>query len=777
MTERAPPELLAALGANMPQAMRERAQWLLWRFERYEGDKKPRKVPYYASGRKRGGKQGSDEDRAALVALDVALDHLARGHFDGLGFAFLPGDGLIGIDIDGAISEEGEISPRAAAIIEACASYTEYSPSGRGMHIIVQGKSETFKDNRIGLEVFCGRQFFTCTGRRWPGTPDQVAAIEEGTLRRLRATVKAGKGAGAAGAPGRAGPAAADPGAAVRRYCLAALDAAVQAMRAAAEGGRNDTLNAQAFGLAQLVHTGGLSEAVLRASLADAARSVGLADSEIEATMGSAVRAGLAEPRTLPERVARRAPGAKGASTPSTGSAGEAPAGEPDGAEPVADDRWRRRLLGEGGKKDCRENVYLHLVHNPALAGLVGYDEFAHLVVKRRAPPWKSTPGEWTPNDDYLLGMWLAERERTTIKGEGTIVAGVAMAAFERSFHPVVEMLDALPAWDGVERLAHWMHECLGAADTTYTRLVGAWFVMGMLRRVRNPGCQLDYMIVLEGLQGKRKSSALRVLALRDEWFTDTPIRIGTPDALLSLAGKLVTEIAELDSFNRAESTAVKAFVTSRVDRVREPYARRYVDRPRSGVLVGSTNQSEYFKDPTGSRRFWPVACEGEIDLDKLRDWREQLLAEALMRLGSADPEVSRCWPTRAEEEQYLVPEQERREIVDPWTEKLAAWVDSKQNYGDAGQQVNEVESFTSVELLTKCLNVPIDRIDGGRQMATRVGISMHRLGWVKRRDARGARAWRYWRPGTQGGQVDGVGAAGGPAAGDEPQGEALHEF
>ena len=217
----------AELG-NLPQAMRERKQWLLWRFERYEGDKKPRKVPYYLSGRKRRGEQGSVEDRDELAAFDHVVQALERRHFDGIGFAFLPGDGLIGIDIDGAVDDDGVVSDRCQAIIAACASYTEYSPSGRGVHIIVAGESETFKDNRIGLEVFCGRQFFTCTGRRWPGTPEQVTPLPDGTLRRLRATVKGAKAAQPA-QPVQGATAASDQR--VSRYCLAALDNAVRQLR------------------------------------------------------------------------------------------------------------------------------------------------------------------------------------------------------------------------------------------------------------------------------------------------------------------------------------------------------------------------------------------------------------------------------------------------------------------------------------------------------------------------------------------------------------------
>ncbi|MFZ5483733.1 MAG: DUF3987 domain-containing protein [Pseudomonadota bacterium] len=175
-------------GNNIPQALRDRPQWLVWRFEQKDGEKKPRKVPYYCNGRRRTGEQGSPEDRAHLVEHATAAK---AGDASGVGFAFLPGDGLIGIDLDHCRDpKSGELTDRARAIVEACASYTELSPSGTGLHIYCLGETETFKSNDIGVEVFCGRQFFTVTGTHLEGTPLEVNPIPPEALRRLRATVE-----------------------------------------------------------------------------------------------------------------------------------------------------------------------------------------------------------------------------------------------------------------------------------------------------------------------------------------------------------------------------------------------------------------------------------------------------------------------------------------------------------------------------------------------------------------------------------------------------------
>ena len=205
-------QLIARLQA-MPQVMRDLPQWLLWKFLPREGGGKPPKVPYYAGGSPRGwpkgkprdGKatddqpqvpQGHELDRAALVTLDVAIQRL-RGNmaWHGVGFAFLPGDGLIGIDIDHAIDgETGEISELCKTLVGLCNSYTEASVSGTGVHIICRGEVEkTFKDDPIGLEVYAGHQYFVCSGDHWEGTPFEAEQLDPAVLDYMRELVEDSK--------------------------------------------------------------------------------------------------------------------------------------------------------------------------------------------------------------------------------------------------------------------------------------------------------------------------------------------------------------------------------------------------------------------------------------------------------------------------------------------------------------------------------------------------------------------------------------------------------
>lgn len=196
----------------MPAEMRERPQWLLWRFVVKPDAKKPAKMPYYVNGCPRGwprgrpndGRpterqpqvdQGHELDRACLATLDQVIQRLQGSlQWEGAGFAFLPGDGLIGIDVDGAVDRAtGELSELCRTVVEACESYTELSPSGAGVHVIVKGDTETFKSDDIGLEVYCGRQYFTCTGRALEGTAAAVQDIAPEALAWMRQLVEKAK--------------------------------------------------------------------------------------------------------------------------------------------------------------------------------------------------------------------------------------------------------------------------------------------------------------------------------------------------------------------------------------------------------------------------------------------------------------------------------------------------------------------------------------------------------------------------------------------------------
>lgn len=398
---------------------------------------------------------------------------------------------------------------------------------------------------------------------------------------------------------------------------------------------------------------------------------------------------------------------------------------------------WRQQLLRKDDRLiDCRENVYLILRHHAIWAGTLWLDDFARRIVKRAPAPWDSVadfvPGtEWAHEDDLRLGLWLAQQERLLIRSQENLAAAVAWVATEYRFHPVRDYLDAL-AWDKQSRSGDWLTDYLGVAKTEYSMLAGRLFLVGMVARIYDPGCQMRFMPILEGQQFKGKSSALRVLG--GEWFGDTTLDLNNKDTYQLIQGCWLHEVGELDAFNRTESTRMKAFVSSQVDRFRAPYERAPRDWPRQTVFVGTTNQDEYFKDSTGNTRYWPLRVEevDSINLAGLTAVRDQLFAEAVVLYKRGE----RWHPTRDEQRRLFEPEQADREITDPWQSLIARWL-----------RVRTSPRVTITDILSDCLKIEPGKIDSAKQMSTRGGIAMKRLGWIKKRETSGDREYYYVAP------------------------------
>lgn len=168
--------------------------WLIWRFEP-NGDKKPRKVPYYACGGRRHGEQGTPEDLAALVTFDEARAQADRRQADGVGLATLPGFNICALDFDDCV-RDGQVDPALEPVLRD--TYAELSPSGRGVRVLLRGdlgNGKDFRGSEFGMEVFSSRGFVTFTGQVLPvvellGNADIVApvtpAVRELHARRFR---------------------------------------------------------------------------------------------------------------------------------------------------------------------------------------------------------------------------------------------------------------------------------------------------------------------------------------------------------------------------------------------------------------------------------------------------------------------------------------------------------------------------------------------------------------------------------------------------------------
>jgi predicted P-loop ATPase len=296
---------------------------------------------------------------------------------------------------------------------------------------------------------------------------------------------------------------------------------------------------------------------------------------------------------------------------------------------PQPDWRDRLQLNASGTVKANLFNICMALRHANEFRGAIRWNDMALRSDVLQPLPWSDqTDREWSPHDDNKLNEWL-QIQSIDAKIQ-TVCQAVETVAHEQNYHPVRDWLETLK-WDGHKRVDTWLTYYLGADDTPYNRAVGKAWLVSAVARIMRPGCKADHLLILEGVQGLKKSSALKALA-GERFFTDELAAVHSKDASEQLRGVWIIELAELDAhLKRArEAAEVKNFLSRTVDRYRPAYGRRVIEAPRECVFCGSVNQDEYLGDETGNRRFWPVRCGSAIDVAAIRNDRAQIWAEAL---------------------------------------------------------------------------------------------------------------------------------------------------
>ncbi|KAA2234759.1 virulence-associated E family protein [Salinarimonas soli] len=514
-----------------------------------------------------------------------------------------------------------------------------------------------------------------------------------------------------------------DNRAALDRYAAAALERECATLANATPGHRNNSLNAAAFSLGTLVGANALSRDLVHERLLAAASDCGLVASDGRASATATIESGLAAGVQRPRDLGLVAQGARASNAPRRRrSPGRTPSTKPD---------WYSDcLLGsDGDALPNLANAMVALRSDPALRELVAYDEMLcapillQPVQAGESTATPHTPFAPRPVTDTDVGQLQERLQLAGLHriGRDIIHQAVDMRAHERAFHPVRDYLGAL-VWDGVPRIDGWLSAYLGTERTAYSAGIGAMFLGAMVARVMEPGCKADYMLVLEGPQGARKSTACAILG--GPWFSDNlPDVTSGKDVLQHLPGKWLIEIAELSAMSRAEDAALKAFISRPVERYRPSYGRKEVHQPRQCVFIGTTNKAVYLRDETGGRRYWPVRV-GSIDTAALARDRDQLFAEAvrLHRQGA------RWWPDGAFERQHIRPEQEARFEADAWEDVIASFVANR-------------TTVTLTEVAREGLGFETSRIGTADQR--RIAAALERLGWERlRKDSRGNRPW-----------------------------------
>jgi predicted P-loop ATPase len=289
--------------------------------------------------------------------------------------------------------------------------------------------------------------------------------------------------------------------------------------------------------------------------------------------------------------------------------------------------------------KNTLRNLLLILNNDEKLKGIV-FNQLSDGMEIKGEVPWEHPSRFWRDADDAQLISYV-DLTYGTFSARNYDIA-VTKVADDRSYHPIREFLASLPEWDRVPRVDTILVDFLGASDNAYVRAVTRKTLCGAIARVMNPGCKFDTMLVLNGPQGKGKSTLISKLC--GEWFNDSLLLNDTKDktAAEKLQGYWILEIGELAGLKKTEIETLRGFLSRQNDIYRASFGRRATPHPRQCVFIGTTNaENGYLRDTAGNRRFWPVKTPGDAaraSWEMTGEEIRQIWAEALVRYKEGEP-------------------------------------------------------------------------------------------------------------------------------------------
>lgn len=341
------------------------------------------------------------------------------------------------------------------------------------------------------------------------------------------------------------------------------------------------------------------------------------------------------------------------------------------------DVNWQTKLELDknGGISESLTNFVTILRYDQRLHE-IAYNEHSCGISIRDAEllPWEQLKPGWSDADLASLTAYLDRVYH--IFSPSKLKNALLTITAERSFHPIKEYLEGLPAWDGKKRLETLLIDYLGAEDSSYVRAVTRKTLVAAVARVYEPGIKFDTVLVLSGPQGIGKSMFFAKLG--GVWFSDSLTISDMRDktGAEKLQGFWIMEIGEMNGIKKVEVETVKSFASRQDDKFRVAYGTVVESHPRQCVICGTSNSQHFLRDVTGNRRFWPVQVTGECEkhpwnMDKVL--LEQIWAEALTLYNAGEELILKGTDAEmaAEKQQEALENDDREGLVREYLDKL----------------------------------------------------------------------------------------------------------
>lgn len=646
----------------------QQKQWCNWRFETIEG--KITKVPYFSKSKK--ASSTNQDTWRTYDDVEMSVDN-GSNRFNGIGLFFPLDEKLLGIDLDGCL-ENGIIKHEKKSFIESFVkkadTYVEISPSGNGLHLFlklteplhleVNKEPKSFlKTNRKSFEVYTSGRYFTVTNKPF-GEATSVRTITKEEGLSLLSIL---------GYPWKENKESAS------KELVSLDDSQVLKKMFGSKNGKD----------VKSLYDGDVSKYKGDDSSADMALCNHLAfwtaknPQQIE-------RIWLSSPLGKREKTRKRQDYRQRTienAIKQTKEVYETQAMKVLKESPNLDLLFKTNKEGEKIFIQNTENICRVLRHHPNFQSRFRYDVFKNTIeiLPTITNKWRIIEDNDAVNIQTAISILFP---CFAMVGKTMVYEAMIKVAKENTIDSASDYIRSL-VWDGASRLDTWLESTYGAEDSEVNRAIGSNWIKGLVKRIIEPGCKFDYVLVLEGEQGVKKSTSLHILG--GSWHVETTMSTDTKDFFMQFQGKAIIEFSEGETLSRTEVKRMKAIITMQSDKYRPPYERTSQEYPRRCVFAMTTNQDEYLKDETGNRRWLPVkVILPEANIEWLQANREQLFAEAYHR-------VFNLRETIYEFPKEIYDVQMARQIKDPNEDAIIRWYykDINQDTREDGITINQV--------------------------------------------------------------------------------------
>ncbi|MFL2072001.1 VapE domain-containing protein [Marinilactibacillus psychrotolerans] len=399
--------------------------------------------------------------------------------------------------------------------------------------------------------------------------------------------------------------------------------------------------------------------------------------------------------------------------------------------KPAENNVMPRLILNSNGNvKKLLTNLKMIIASSPSIKG-IGYNEFTKETTIRGEPI----------NDNFInnLRLMVDQQYLITFSKDDVLTVVNQLARELNTYHPIKKMIES-KQWDRRERVESLFIDYLGADNNEYIQMVTRKWLVGAVARIYNEGVKFELVPILQGKQGKGKSTIASKLG--GKYFVDSLKTLGkTKDDYQLLIGSWIIELGELASLNSTETENTKNFISATSDKLRMPYDRITSDLKRTCVFIGTTNADEYLNDLTGGRRFFPIPLDNEPTKNVFElntETIQQIWAEAFYYFNQGEeifsnPELEKM----AKEYREAVSEEDlifsdidnflEMPVPNNW-DSLTLW--NKRNYYYRYTQDNEVAD--EAQSLTKTTAKEIARVcfklesDSRRSKSTLTKINLY---------------------------------------------------